>query len=163
MHTYTYLCRCDQTLRSRALPTRASTQSRPRSWKASSMAPRLTPLPSVSSLPLSMSWPVIHSIRSVPRTPHPAQAPCYILNYILRYCNMQSVHGYPAWVWHTSYVYFPKLQAKAKLAGLFCHISVKRDLRALASSFASGFVKCIYIYVYVQTIQPAVTFSQAGS
>ena len=84
---------------------------------------------------------------------------------------MQSAHGYPAWAWQTSYEYLDeyldeylaKLEAKAKLARLFCHISVKRDLQALASSFAPGFVKCIYIYVYVQPIQPAVKFSQARS
>ena len=32
--------------------------------------------------------------------------------------------------------------SKLKLVGLFCHVLVKRDLRALASSFASSFENC---------------------
>jgi len=33
--------------------------------------------------------------------------------------------------------------SKLKLVGLFCHVSVKRDLLALASSFALSFEKCL--------------------
>jgi len=37
--------------------------------------------------------------------------------------------------------------SKRKLVGLFCHVSVRRDVRALASSFAPSFSKCHYRYI----------------
>jgi len=36
----------------------------------------------------------------------------------------------------------PEQSSKLKLVDLFCHDSVKRDLRILTSSFALGFGKC---------------------